>query len=86
MSSLNTPVNPERILVDSIRAGDTDAWRQLIDRYEGRLLAFVSARLLDRSHAEDIVQDTFLGFLNSLPNYDCDALSKAICFRSQPTN
>ncbi|AMV34782.1 RNA polymerase sigma factor CnrH [Pirellula sp. SH-Sr6A] len=72
MSSLNTPVNPERILVDSIRAGDTDAWRQLIDRYEGRLLAFVSARLLDRSHAEDIVQDTFLGFLNSLPNYDCE--------------
>ncbi|XZE36475.1 RNA polymerase sigma factor [Pirellulaceae bacterium SH501] len=72
MSSLNNPVNPERLLVDSIRSGDTDAWRQLIDRYEGRLLAFVSTRLLDRSHAEDIVQDTFLGFLNSLPNYDCE--------------
>jgi RNA polymerase sigma-70 factor, ECF subfamily len=65
-------LNPERMLVDSIRSGSTDAWQQLIDRFEGRLLAFVSARLVDRSHAEDIVQDTFVGFLNSLPNYDCE--------------
>ncbi|HMO36813.1 MAG TPA: sigma-70 family RNA polymerase sigma factor, partial [Gemmatales bacterium] len=27
-------------------------------------------RLSDRSQAEDIVQETFVGFLNSLPNYD----------------
>jgi RNA polymerase sigma-70 factor (ECF subfamily) len=44
----------------------------LIDKYEGRLMAFVGARLVDRSHAEDIVQDTFIGFLNSLPNFDCE--------------
>ncbi len=60
----------EKLLVDSIRGGDTNAWQQLIDRYEGRLLAFVGSRLVDRSHAEDIVQDTFIGFLNSLPNFD----------------
>ncbi|MBU6173128.1 MAG: sigma-70 family RNA polymerase sigma factor [Planctomycetes bacterium] len=65
-------LNPEKILVDRIRRGDSDSWQQLIDRYEGRLLAFVSARLVDRSHAEDIVQDTFVGFLNSLPNFDCE--------------
>lgn len=62
---------PEKLLVDSIRGGDTQAWQQLIDRFEGRLLAFVSSRLMDRSHAEDIVQETFVGFLNSLPNFDC---------------
>lgn len=62
---------PEKLLVDSIRSGDTQAWQQLIDRFEGRLLAFVSSRLMDRSHAEDIVQETFVGFLNSLPNFDC---------------
>jgi RNA polymerase sigma-70 factor (ECF subfamily) len=61
----------EKLMVDSIRGGDTNAWQQLIDRYEGRLLAFVGSRLLDRSHAEDIVQETFVGFLNSLPNFDC---------------
>ena len=42
----------------------------LIARYEGRLLAFVDSRLRNRSASEDIVQDTFLGFLVSLPNYD----------------
>ncbi|MEQ1826276.1 MAG: sigma-70 family RNA polymerase sigma factor [Pirellula sp.] len=62
---------PERLLVDNIRAGDTNAWQQLIDRFEGRLLAFVGSRLVDRSHAEDIVQETFVGFVNSLPNFDC---------------
>lgn len=63
--------SPERMLVDSIRSGNSDAWQQLIDRFEGRLLAFVGSRLIDRSHAEDIVQETFIGFLNSLPNFDC---------------
>jgi RNA polymerase sigma-70 factor (ECF subfamily) len=38
--------------------------------YEGRLLAFARTRLQDRSAAEDIVQETFLGFLKALPNYD----------------
>ncbi len=72
MSDETTTSNsPERLLVDSIRAGNTEAWQQLIDRFEGRLLAFVGSRLIDRSHAEDIVQETFVGFLNSLPNFDC---------------
>ena len=67
----NNSTNPERLLVESIRAGNVHAWQQLIDRFEGRLLAFVGSRLVDRSHAEDIVQETFVGFLNSLPNFDC---------------
>jgi RNA polymerase sigma-70 factor (ECF subfamily) len=45
-------------------------WNELIARYEGRLLAFVESRLENRSAAEDIVQETFIGFLTSLPNYD----------------
>lgn len=72
MSDLDaSPHSPERLLIENIRSGNTDAWQQLIDRFEGRLLAFVGSRLIDRSHAEDIVQETFVGFLNSLPNYDC---------------
>ena len=60
----------DRQLVDRIRAGEADAWQQCIDLYEGRLLAFARTRLQDRSAAEDIVQETFLGFLKALPNYD----------------
>ena len=57
-------------LIEQIRRGQREAWDQLIARYEGRLLAFVESRLGRRGASEDIVQETFLGFLTSLPNYD----------------
>ena len=60
----------DRLLVQQIRRGDATAWDRLIERYEGRLLAFVERRLHDRSAGEDVVQETFIGFLNSLPNFD----------------
>jgi RNA polymerase sigma-70 factor, ECF subfamily len=60
----------DRLLIQQIRHGDSRAWENLIARYEGRLLAFVERRLRDRSTSEDVVQETFIGFLNSLPNYD----------------
>jgi RNA polymerase sigma-70 factor (ECF subfamily) len=66
-----SPVSESDILlVERIRAGDQDAWRELIARFEGRLLAFVEGRIGRRSAGEDVVQETFIGFLNSLPNYD----------------
>ena len=57
-------------LITRIREGDSDAWSDLIARYEGRLLAFVESRLSNRAASEDIVQESLVGFLNSLPNYD----------------
>lgn len=60
----------DALLIGRIRDGEEDAWQDLIDRYEGRLLAFVESRLRRRAHSEDVVQETFIGFLNSLPNYD----------------
>ena len=64
------PSEVEQLLVQRIRAGEGDAWSDLISRYEGRLLAFAESRLSNRSAAEDIVQEALMGFLNSLPNYD----------------
>ena len=60
----------DALLIGRIRDGEADAWQDLIDRYEGRLLAFVESRLRRRAASEDVVQETFIGFLNSLPNYD----------------
>src|SRR5260221_3082202 len=60
----------DHLLIHQIRQGDSRAWDTLIARYEGRLLAFVDRRLHDRAASEDVVQETFVGFLNSLPNYD----------------
>ncbi len=60
----------DQLLIARIRSGEPDAWNELIARFEGRLLAFVEGRLGRRSAGEDVVQEAFLGFLNSLPNYE----------------
>ncbi len=67
--------NPDALLIERIRQGKPDAWNDLIARYEGRLLAFVESRLSygrqgRRAASEDVVQEAFIGFLTSLPNYD----------------
>ena len=64
------PSHPDMLLVEQIRAGKPDAWDSLIAQYEGRLLSFVDSRLHRRASSEDVVQETFIGFLTSLPNYD----------------
>ena len=69
----------DSLLINRIRDGDETAWRELIDRYEGRLLAFVDSRLKRRAVSEDIVQDAFVGFLAA-------GRSKAISSRSAPTS
>lgn len=63
-------MSADSLLVQQIRAGDEAAWNELIARFEGRLLAFVESRLRRRDAAEDVVQETLIGFLTSLPNYD----------------
>jgi len=60
----------DRELVRRIRLGEEQAWQQLIHAYEGRLLAFAVSRIRDRSLSEDLVQETFVGFLTALPNFD----------------
>jgi RNA polymerase sigma-70 factor, ECF subfamily len=60
----------ELLLIDRVRDGDAEAWNELIARFEGRLLAFVDSRVRNRAAAEDVVQETFIGFLTSLPNFD----------------
>jgi RNA polymerase sigma-70 factor (ECF subfamily) len=60
----------DRLLVQRIRANEPGAWDDLFKRYQGRLAAYVRRRLRDHAAVDDVVQNTFVGFLNSLPNYD----------------
>lgn len=60
----------DAFLIDAVKRGDNQAWREVIARYEGRLLSFARRMLAQRGDAEDLVQDTFLGLLRSLPGYD----------------
>jgi RNA polymerase sigma-70 factor (ECF subfamily) len=63
----------DRLLVQTIRAGGDPAetaWEELVQRYEGRLRAYVRRRLRDHAATDDVVQETFIGFLHSLTNFD----------------
>jgi RNA polymerase sigma-70 factor, ECF subfamily len=60
----------DNLLVSHILQGQPEAWNDLIARFEGRLLGYVGRRTPSRAAAEDVVQETFIGFLTSLPNYD----------------
>ncbi len=66
MSELN---QAEQYLLEQIRRGDQDGWAQLVDRYQGRLLAFARSRSVSTADADDLVQDTFLQFLSGLSTY-----------------
>lgn len=59
----------DRFLIDQIRRGDTNGWSQLVARYQGRLLAFARGQLSRKAEAEDLVQETFIMFLQSLKNF-----------------
>ena len=66
---MNKISQAEQYLLGQIRRGDNEAWSQLVNRYEGRLLHFAQAKLPLHTDCEDIVQETFVSFLKSLNNY-----------------
>ncbi|WP_164101519.1 RNA polymerase sigma factor [Candidatus Laterigemmans baculatus] len=70
MTEMSEMTEISQAWIERIRQGDSAAWEELICRYEGRLLAFAESRIHNRAAAEDIVQEAFIGFLTSLPNYD----------------
>lgn len=59
----------ERYLLERVRQGNQEAWSQLVERFQGRLLAFARRRAPKGADAEDLVQDTFLLFLKGLAGY-----------------
>lgn len=60
----------DAFLIEAVQRGDPAAWRDVIERFQGRLLSFARRMLAQPSDAEDLVQDTFMGLLRSLRNYD----------------
>ena len=61
----------DKLLIRQVRTADAPGLAGA-DRtlHEGAFLAFVDSRIHDRATSEDVVQETFVGFLTSLPHYD----------------
>ena len=57
-------------LVQLAQRGDPGAFDALVRRYQHKVVKLVLRYVRDPAEAEDIAQEAFIGFLNSLPNYD----------------
>ena len=68
-------------LLSLIRAGDQEGWRQFVSRYQGRLSAFAENQVRPLAAAEDLVQETFIGFLGSLANYQTHCELESFLFQ-----
>ncbi|MBM4142571.1 MAG: sigma-70 family RNA polymerase sigma factor [Lentisphaerae bacterium] len=55
----------ERSLIERLRAGDTDAFARLFEKYRRGLLAYVRGVVRDEGLAEDVVQDCFVALARS---------------------
>src|SRR6266705_5778072 len=63
----------ERALVERCRAGDEDAFRQLVDQHKDLVFALIARTVQDRSRAEDLAQDVFLRIHRGLPYFRGEA-------------
>jgi RNA polymerase sigma-70 factor, ECF subfamily len=60
----------DAILVERARAGDAEAFRELVERYSARIFRLAWRILGDEASAEDAVQETFLRAYRSLHRFD----------------
>ena len=57
-------------LVARVRSGDTDAFGELVRRYQRRAYAIAYRLMRQREDAEDLVQDAFMTALDKLDTFD----------------
>ena len=57
-------------LVEDARQGDDEAFKNLVQRYERRLIGTIYQLVRDRDLAEDLAQETFLRVLGSIDQFD----------------
>lgn len=62
----------DRLLVEAIRRGDEDAFRQLVERYQQRLYWVAHDVLLDGHEARDVVQEAFIRVYAAIDRFDLE--------------
>ncbi len=71
MKSDNTkvPKTTDKEIMELIQAGDEKAFRELVVRFQNRLLNFVGRIVTNRETSEEIVQETFLRIFKQKMSY-----------------
>lgn len=57
-------------IIQKIRAGDTEAFRFLVERYQKPVISMIRSLLNDPHRCEDIAQDVFLAAYRKLRSFD----------------
>ena len=63
------PLNDNQ-LVERYLAGEEERFRELVERYEGRIVNFIQRSIGDRERAHDLAQETFIRVYRHLDRFD----------------
>jgi len=66
-------VPDEAALVQRLRQGDTEAYRELVDAYSPRVYRLALGMLGDPAEAEDVLQETFLSVYRNIGGFRGDS-------------
>jgi len=84
MSALGQPpvaASEDMELIVRLRQGDEQAFAWLIDRYHSSLVRLALAHVSDRSVAEEVVQESWIGVLEGLDRFEGRSSLKTWIFR-----
>jgi len=60
----------DRALVLRLRGGDEDTFTTLVERYHGAMIRVAMGFVSDRATAEEVAQETWLGVLHGVANFE----------------
>ena len=70
VADLSPRLAEEAAVVAAVLAGDPDAFRTLVERYQGALVATLVRLVRDRTQAEDLAQQSFADAFHALARFD----------------
>lgn len=72
-NKIHTESYDEARLISLLKQGDEDAFRALVQQYQGRLFSIAYSIILEREESLDIVQDVFLKVWQNIHTFRGDA-------------
>jgi len=79
--SAEVPATEDAVLLERLKAGDEDAFRFLVERWAGPMMALALTQTRMRALAEEAVQDTWLAVLQGIDRFEGRSSLKTWVFR-----
>jgi RNA polymerase sigma-70 factor, ECF subfamily len=79
--AVDAPAGDDHALVERLRAGDEDAFMELVERYDTQLRRLARTFVRTDAQAEDVVAETWLGVINGIDRFEERSTLKTWIFR-----